>query len=140
MQVDTLPVGPLQTNCYLATCQKTHQALLIDPGWNDPLDGSSQSLDYYFTTTVTSGNYTQGSGHQSALRTMYTQGLWYMTRFEMFEWGALWGNPDLRIDCDDLPLWPPQRLALTWVQLGLRRKAAARPGCEVWNRVGTRMP
>jgi hydroxyacylglutathione hydrolase len=36
MQVDTLPVGPLQTNCYLATCQKTREALLIDPGWNDP--------------------------------------------------------------------------------------------------------
>jgi hydroxyacylglutathione hydrolase len=36
MQVDTLPVGPLQTNCYLATCQKTCEALLIDPGWDDP--------------------------------------------------------------------------------------------------------
>jgi len=36
MKVDTLPVGPLQTNCYLATCQKTREALLIDPGWNDP--------------------------------------------------------------------------------------------------------
>jgi hydroxyacylglutathione hydrolase len=36
MQVDTLPVGPLETNCYLATCQKTREALLIDPGWNDP--------------------------------------------------------------------------------------------------------
>ena len=35
MWVDTLPVGPLQTNCYLATCQQTHEALLIDPGWND---------------------------------------------------------------------------------------------------------
>jgi hypothetical protein len=26
---------------------------------------------------------------------MYTNGLWYMVKFEMFEWGAYWGNPDL---------------------------------------------
>jgi hypothetical protein len=25
------------------------------PAWDDPLDGSSQSLDYFFTTSVTSG-------------------------------------------------------------------------------------
>src|SRR5574341_58218 len=36
MLVDTLPVGPIQTNCYLVTCPETHQALLIDPGWDDP--------------------------------------------------------------------------------------------------------
>jgi hydroxyacylglutathione hydrolase len=37
MQIDTMPVGPLQTNCYLATCQETHEAVLIDPGWDDPI-------------------------------------------------------------------------------------------------------
>ncbi len=65
------------------------------PGWNNPNDGSSQSLDYFFTTYVTSGNYTQGEALQSALRYMYTHGLWSMVKYEMFEWGALWGNPDL---------------------------------------------
>jgi hydroxyacylglutathione hydrolase len=35
MYVDVLPVGPLQTNCYLATCRQTGQAALIDPGWKD---------------------------------------------------------------------------------------------------------
>lgn len=65
------------------------------PGWNHPSDGSSQSLDYYFTTAVTSGGYTQGEAHQRALREMYVQGLWSYTRYEAFEWGALWGNPDL---------------------------------------------
>ncbi len=65
------------------------------PGWDHPNDGSSQSLDYYFTTGVTSGDYTQGEAHQRALREMYTQGLWYALRYETFEWGALWGNPDL---------------------------------------------
>jgi hypothetical protein len=63
--------------------------------WNDSSDGSSQSLDYFFTTRVTSGAYTQGGAHQWALRWMYTHGLWYSVKYEMFEWGALWGNPDL---------------------------------------------
>jgi hypothetical protein len=63
--------------------------------WDDPYDGSSQSFDYFFTTSVTSGDYTQGEAHQWALRHMYTNGLWYMVKFEMFEWGAFWGNPDL---------------------------------------------
>jgi hypothetical protein len=63
--------------------------------WNDPGDGSSQSFDYYFTTRVTSQNYTQGEAHQWSLRYMYTHGLWYQVRYEMFEWGAFWGNPAL---------------------------------------------
>jgi len=65
------------------------------PAWNDPYDGSSQSMDYFFTTKVTSGDYTQGEAHQWALIEMYTNNLWYYTNYEMFEWGALWGNPDL---------------------------------------------
>ena len=40
--------------------------------WNEPSDGSSQSLGFYFTTAVTSGNYTQGAALQLALRQMYT--------------------------------------------------------------------
>jgi hypothetical protein len=63
--------------------------------WSDPYHGSSQSLDYFFTTSVTSTDYTQGEAHQWALRHMYTNGLWYMVKFEMFEWGAYWGNPAL---------------------------------------------
>ncbi len=64
-------------------------------GWENPSDGSSQSLDYYFTTRVTSLSYTQGEAHQWALRYMYSHNLWYLVKYEMFEWGALWGNPDL---------------------------------------------
>jgi hypothetical protein len=65
------------------------------PAWNHPNDGSSQSLDYYFTTCCTSGDYTQGEAHQWSLYEMYVGGLWYYTYYEAFEWGALWGNPDL---------------------------------------------
>lgn len=32
MRVETLPVGPLQVNCYLAQCEETGDALVIDPG------------------------------------------------------------------------------------------------------------
>src|SRR5574340_952281 len=37
MLIDTLPVGPLRTNSYLVTCEETRQAVLIDPGWSEPL-------------------------------------------------------------------------------------------------------
>ena len=64
--------------------------------WDDPYDGSSQSFDYFFTTSVTSTDYTQGEAHQWALRHMYTNGLWIIdVKFQMFEWGAYWGNPAL---------------------------------------------
>jgi hydroxyacylglutathione hydrolase len=32
MLVETFPVGMLYTNCYVACCQKTKEALIIDPG------------------------------------------------------------------------------------------------------------
>lgn len=32
MIVETLPVGPLQTNCYLIGCEQTHLSTVIDPG------------------------------------------------------------------------------------------------------------
>ena len=63
--------------------------------WNNPNSGSSQSFDYYFTTCVTSGDYTQGEALQWSLTKMYTDNLWYNLKYETFEWGALWGNPDL---------------------------------------------
>ncbi|MBN2055681.1 hypothetical protein JW905_12200, partial [bacterium] len=63
-------------------------------GWSQPSDGSSQSLDYYFTTSVTSGEYTQGAGHQRALREVYQMNGFYYEMYEIGEWN-LWGNPDL---------------------------------------------
>jgi len=65
------------------------------PGWNDPYDGSSQSLDYFFTTCCTSGEYTQGEALQWSLREMYVNYLWGDVEYEMLEWGSIWGNPDL---------------------------------------------
>ena len=36
MEIDQLSIGPIQTNCYLAMCKRTHEAVVIDPGWDDP--------------------------------------------------------------------------------------------------------
>jgi hydroxyacylglutathione hydrolase len=36
LQVRQLPLGPLQTNCYLVGCEETLQAAVIDPSWNGP--------------------------------------------------------------------------------------------------------
>ena len=75
--------------------------------WDDPSDGSSQSMDYYFTTKVTINDYTQGAAHQWALRQMYIYGLWYYPRYETFEWGALLGNPNLGMGVPALVCEPP---------------------------------
>ena len=32
MIIRSMPVGPLQANCYLVGCEQTHQAVVIDPG------------------------------------------------------------------------------------------------------------
>jgi Peptidase family C25/Propeptide_C25 len=87
------------------------------PGWNDPMDGSSQSLDYFFTTCCTSGNYTQGQAHQWSLREMYTHNLWTAgTYYETFEWGSLFGNPDLTMGpviTSDSPAQPTRPIGKT---------------------------
>ena len=46
MKVEQFTVGPLLTNCYLVTCEKTNESLLIDPGdvtgeLMDKIQGSS---------------------------------------------------------------------------------------------------
>jgi hypothetical protein len=65
--------------------------------WDEPNDGSDQSLKYFFTTAITSGEYTQGQAHQYALHEMYIRGLWDRLYYETFIHGSLWGNPDISI-------------------------------------------
>nr|HPQ41422.1 C25 family cysteine peptidase [bacterium] len=64
------------------------------PGWNDPGDGSSQSMDYFFATAVTSTDHSQGEAHQIGLRNNYLNGGWDDNKYEIAEWN-IWGNPDL---------------------------------------------
>ncbi|MCK4518236.1 hypothetical protein KAT92_05630, partial [Candidatus Babeliales bacterium] len=64
-------------------------------GWNDPSDGSSQSLDYWFTHHVTNRGSSVGwSFHKVALRYMYLYYGWNNSWLQMFEWN-LYSNPDL---------------------------------------------
>ena len=63
--------------------------------WTDPRDGDDQSFKYFFMTAITSENLTQGQAHHSALCEMYSLGLWFNLRYEVFIQGSLWGNPDL---------------------------------------------
>jgi len=77
------------------------------PAWTNPMSGSSQSLDYWFTTGLTSGDLTQGVSHQIALQNMYENGLWYYELLEHFEWAALWGNPALQMSILNLPPYTP---------------------------------
>lgn len=34
IEIVQLPLGPLQTNCYLAACKETMETAVIDPAWN----------------------------------------------------------------------------------------------------------
>ncbi len=37
LKIIKLPLGALQTNCYILACKKTNKAAIIDPGWNGRL-------------------------------------------------------------------------------------------------------
>ena len=65
--------------------------------WESPADGSSQTLNYLFFGYVTSGDYTQGEALQRALLDTYHQGAWRWPVYEVLEWVALYGNPDLGV-------------------------------------------
>lgn len=34
LEIQMLPLGPLQTNCYLAACTETEEAAVVDPAWD----------------------------------------------------------------------------------------------------------
>ena len=34
LSIVQLPLGPLQTNCYLMACTTTGQAAVVDPAWD----------------------------------------------------------------------------------------------------------
>ncbi len=55
MNVETIIVGPIEVNCYVVSCKKTNQAVVIDPGDNaDDILGVIRSrsfeLKYIFLT------------------------------------------------------------------------------------------
>ncbi|MCK4887336.1 MAG: hypothetical protein KAS96_08100 [Planctomycetes bacterium] len=68
-------------------------------GWDDPSDGSSQSLDWKFcdyAIDLGGGRSSVGWSHQHALQYMYNDHNWSNSWYQMFEWN-LYSNPDLWI-------------------------------------------
>jgi glyoxylase-like metal-dependent hydrolase (beta-lactamase superfamily II) len=41
MLVRTFIVGAFSTNCYIFTCPKTKQSIMIDPGFDDPAEAEN---------------------------------------------------------------------------------------------------
>jgi hypothetical protein len=98
-------------------------------GWNSPYDGSSQSLDYFFTSKLTSYNYSTGQAHQWALSEMYTYGLWYYNYYETFEWGAYLGNPNLWMSISPMLAFSPQNYDFGLMQINQTKDMTF----EIWN-------
>jgi len=98
-------------------------------GWNSPYDGSSQSLDYFFTSRVTSCNYSAGQAHQWALLEMYTNGLWYYDNYEMFEWGAYLGNPNIWMSVSPMLSFSPKSIDFGLMELDETDQITI----EIWN-------
>jgi len=65
--------------------------------WDDPLDGSDQSFKYYFLSSITAGEKTQGQAVQFALSEMYQKNLWYNLKYETFVHSSLFGIPTISI-------------------------------------------
>src|ERR671924_2080501 len=55
LRILQLPLGPIQTNCFVAGDDDTHDAVMIDPGWDAPqalkaLDERQWQLRYVLLT------------------------------------------------------------------------------------------
>lgn len=50
LEIRMLPLGPLQTNCYLAACTEARQAAVIDPAW-DGRSITATAVDEGWTVT-----------------------------------------------------------------------------------------
>jgi len=98
-------------------------------GWDSPYDGSTQSLDYFFTSYVTSCNYSAGQAHQWALSEMYSYGLWYYDYYETFEWGAYLGNPDMWMNISPMLAFTPKSYDFGLMELNETDQITI----EIWN-------
>lgn len=65
-------------------------------GWERRSDGSSQTLNYLFTSYLTCGSHTQGEALRRALRETYLQGAWRWPKYEVLEWGPCTATPICR--------------------------------------------
>jgi len=62
MDLNTLALGPLKANCYILCCEETNQALVIDPGADEP--ALLEAVEGYEVPTIiaTHGHWDHVSG------------------------------------------------------------------------------
>ena len=52
MKIFQLPLGPLQTNCYLLGCEQTKKAAVIDPSWSGEVIASKAEEEGWTVTHI----------------------------------------------------------------------------------------
>jgi hydroxyacylglutathione hydrolase len=62
MTVQTFTVGAFLTNCYVASCEKTRNAIIIDPGFDDPHE-AEKIFKYVEENTLTPKFIVNTHGH-----------------------------------------------------------------------------
>lgn len=71
LQVNILTLGPLQTNCYIAVCDETKNAAVIDPAWDGPTIVSTlQEKDWKLTHILLTHSHFDHVGGLAALKKM----------------------------------------------------------------------
>lgn len=69
MIVHALPVGPLQTNCYITGCEKTRQAAVIDPGGDvDRILAALDKDDFNLSAIINTHGHFDHVGGNNALK------------------------------------------------------------------------
>jgi len=62
MELKRIPLGPLEANCYVLCCQRTDQALVIDPGAEEPALSEALAGLRVPTVVATHGHWDHVSG------------------------------------------------------------------------------
>lgn len=52
LQLHMMSLGPLQTNCYLAACDETMEAAVVDPSWDGPAIAATAGEQGYTITHI----------------------------------------------------------------------------------------
>jgi len=117
VNVYTLPVGVIQTNCYVVTCERTSKAVVIDPGGDadvilDLIERENLIVEYVLNTHChfdhigANGEIVAATGAKLAL---------HPAEVQLLEFGggaAMFGMPAIKSPLPDTELGAGQRLSV----------------------------